>query len=287
MKLSRSLVILGAVVALGRPGAAQATDTTWIPASDDATLYEHPTGGLANGAGMHMFTGRTEESQLSIRRALVRFDIHDYVKADAKVHEAKLLLYVSLPPDSSQQVSIHRVLQSWSEDTVDAPGTEEQGAPIGNRGVTWLRRDPVCVGCFWSTPGGDFDPLPLAASTLTDSVGIYEWQSPALAEAAETWVTTCASSGGVILLTDEAQGGNLIRLNTRNHSDSAVRPLLQVVWSGGCLIDVPGKTVAAIGLRDWMIVETEDALLICPRNRAQDVKDLVELIKRRKLQHLL
>lgn len=57
--------------------------------------------------------------------------------------------------------------------------------------------------------------------------------------------------------------------------------------SNGCLIDVPGKTVAAVGLRDLMIVETEDALLLCPRSRAQEVKDLVELIKRRKLQHLV
>jgi mannose-1-phosphate guanylyltransferase len=57
--------------------------------------------------------------------------------------------------------------------------------------------------------------------------------------------------------------------------------------SNGCLIDVPGKTVAAVGLRDLMIVETEDALLLCPRSRAQEVKDLVELIKRRKLQHLI
>jgi len=57
--------------------------------------------------------------------------------------------------------------------------------------------------------------------------------------------------------------------------------------SNGCLVDVPGKTVAAIGLRDLMIVETEDALLLCPRSRAQEVKELVELMKRRKLQHLL
>ncbi len=57
--------------------------------------------------------------------------------------------------------------------------------------------------------------------------------------------------------------------------------------SSGCLVDVPGKTVAAVGMRDMIIVETEDALLICPRNRAQDVKDVVELIKRRKLHHLL
>jgi mannose-1-phosphate guanylyltransferase len=57
--------------------------------------------------------------------------------------------------------------------------------------------------------------------------------------------------------------------------------------SGGCLVDVPGKTVAAVGIRDMIIVETEDALLLCPRSRAQEVKDVVELLKRRKLNQLL
>jgi mannose-1-phosphate guanylyltransferase len=57
--------------------------------------------------------------------------------------------------------------------------------------------------------------------------------------------------------------------------------------SSGCLVDAPGKTVAAVGIRDLMVVETEDALLLCPRSRAQEVKDLVELLKRRKLNHLL
>jgi mannose-1-phosphate guanylyltransferase len=55
----------------------------------------------------------------------------------------------------------------------------------------------------------------------------------------------------------------------------------------GCLIDVPGRTVAALGVRDLIVVETDDALLICPRSRAQEVKEVVELIKRRKLHQLL
>jgi mannose-1-phosphate guanylyltransferase len=57
--------------------------------------------------------------------------------------------------------------------------------------------------------------------------------------------------------------------------------------SSGCLVDVPERAVAVLGVHDLIIVETEDALLICPRHRAQEVKDLVELIKRRKLHYLL
>ncbi len=33
----------------------------------------------------------------------------------------------------------------------------------------------------------------------------------------------------------------------------------------------PKKLVAAVGIRDLVVVETDDALLICPRDRAQDV----------------
>ena len=55
----------------------------------------------------------------------------------------------------------------------------------------------------------------------------------------------------------------------------------------GCLIEADGKVVATIGLRDVVIVDTQDALLICPRERAQEVKEIVEILKRRKLNHLL
>ncbi len=42
-----------------------------------------------------------------------------------------------------------------------------------------------------------------------------------------------------------------------------------------------GRLVAALGLRDLMIVDTPDAVLVCPRDRAQDVKRLVDELKAR------
>lgn len=45
-------------------------------------------------------------------------------------------------------------------------------------------------------------------------------------------------------------------------------------------ISAPGKLVAMIGLRDLIVVDTEDALLVCPRSRAQDVKKVVEALGR-------
>jgi mannose-1-phosphate guanylyltransferase len=57
--------------------------------------------------------------------------------------------------------------------------------------------------------------------------------------------------------------------------------------TSGCFIDVAGKTVAAVGIRDLIVVETDDALLLCPREHAQDVKEVVELLKRKKKLKLL
>lgn len=52
------------------------------------------------------------------------------------------------------------------------------------------------------------------------------------------------------------------------------------LWSGG-------KMVAALGVSNLVIVETPDALLICPRNRAQDVSKIVKWLEERKRKDLL
>ena len=45
------------------------------------------------------------------------------------------------------------------------------------------------------------------------------------------------------------------------------------------LIVSPNRLVATIGLEGYVIVDTEDVLLVCPRDRAQDVKKLVDILK--------
>ena len=49
----------------------------------------------------------------------------------------------------------------------------------------------------------------------------------------------------------------------------------------------PKKFVAAVGIRDLVVVETEDALLLCPRDRAQDVGKIVKWLEAEKLSHLI
>jgi mannose-1-phosphate guanylyltransferase len=46
-----------------------------------------------------------------------------------------------------------------------------------------------------------------------------------------------------------------------------------------CLIHGSRRLVATIGLEDMIIVDTEDALLVCPKKRAQEVRALVDRLK--------
>jgi len=39
------------------------------------------------------------------------------------------------------------------------------------------------------------------------------------------------------------------------------------------------KLIAGVGLEGMIVVDTPDAILVCPRERAQDVKKIVELLK--------
>ena len=55
----------------------------------------------------------------------------------------------------------------------------------------------------------------------------------------------------------------------------------------GNFLWAPSKFVAAIGVRDIVVVETPDALLICPRDRAQDVAKMVKYLEENKKAGLL
>ena len=45
--------------------------------------------------------------------------------------------------------------------------------------------------------------------------------------------------------------------------------------------------IATIGLDNIVVVETDDAILVCDKNKAQSVKDVVDILKERKLDKYL
>jgi mannose-1-phosphate guanylyltransferase len=71
------------------------------------------------------------------------------------------------------------------------------------------------------------------------------------------------------------------------HGENIFAGLNQTLDAEGNFLWSPDKFVAAIGVRDLVVVETPDALLICPRDRAQDVSKVVKALEERKLKKLL
>jgi mannose-1-phosphate guanylyltransferase/mannose-6-phosphate isomerase len=74
---------------------------------------------------------------------------------------------------------------------------------------------------------------------------------------------------------------------TADASGNSVEGEAVLIDTTGSLVFGDRRLVAAIGLEDMIIVDTEDALLVCPRSRAQDVRKVVEALKRsRKTRYL-
>ncbi|MFA5853563.1 MAG: sugar phosphate nucleotidyltransferase [Patescibacteria group bacterium] len=57
--------------------------------------------------------------------------------------------------------------------------------------------------------------------------------------------------------------------------------------SGNLLYSFTGKLIATAGLKDMIVLETEDVVLVCPKNRAQDVKKIVEALEKKKMKKYL
>jgi len=55
----------------------------------------------------------------------------------------------------------------------------------------------------------------------------------------------------------------------------------------GNYIDAGGKIVAAIGVQDLIIVVTDDAVLVCKKGHSQDVKEVVDFIRRKQMSEYL
>jgi mannose-1-phosphate guanylyltransferase len=66
----------------------------------------------------------------------------------------------------------------------------------------------------------------------------------------------------------------------KSGSDNVIRGEHHGVQTRRTLVYASSRMVATLGVEDLVIVETPDAVLVCRRDRASEVKQLVELLKR-------
>jgi len=92
---------------------------------------------------------------------------------------------------------------------------------------------------------------------------------------------------GDIAWNDVGSWNAVYELHARDRAGNALRTHTMIEDSAGNYVDVEKKLVALLGVKDLIVVDTPDALLIADRGRAQQVGDLVKLLEKAGHHHLL
>lgn len=69
------------------------------------------------------------------------------------------------------------------------------------------------------------------------------------------------------------------RIKHSNEYGNVVSGNIITVNTSNCIIEGSKKLIAAVGLEDLIIVDTDDATLICDKNSANDIKKIIENLK--------
>ena len=217
------------------PWLAAAQTQITLGAAKDNTLYEVNGAEVSNGAGDHLFAGRTNDGFR--RRGLIAFDLSS-IPPGATVTAVNLRLVMSRSKAQAKNVGLHLVLQDWGEGTSHASGEEGGGAIPTSGDATWTKR--LYPSTAWSTAGGSF----LAAASATTAVnheGAYTWSSAGMIADVQAWVDSPAMNFGWVLVGEENGTKTTKRFDTRTNPNIANRPQLTVTFdasvaTGGCCL---------------------------------------------------
>jgi mannose-1-phosphate guanylyltransferase len=86
---------------------------------------------------------------------------------------------------------------------------------------------------------------------------------------------------------DVGSWDEVVRLTPTNGDGNALRGTVIAKDSHRNYIDAGNKLVATIGVDDIIVVTTDDAVLICKKGRSQDVKEVVDYLRRKQINELL
>ena len=69
------------------------------------------------------------------------------------------------------------------------------------------------------------------------------------------------------------------RIKKTNEDGNVVSGNVITVDTQNCIIQGKNKLIASVGLRDLIIVDTEDAILICEKHKAGEIRKVTENLK--------
>ena len=202
-------------------------DMVHIPADRDATLIEDANGAAANGIGPAFFAGRNNQGQFALRRALIRFDVAGNLPERALIDRAFVSLYQTSNSNAgTSTVSLHRVLQDWSEGTAFSAGGG--GAPSTAGDVTWLHTSYDLE--YWVQAGGHFIPN-ASGSEQVAGQGFYTWQdSINLVNDVRVWLHSPQQNFGWLVMGDEDTPQSAKRFASREAPAVDQQPMLTIEY---------------------------------------------------------
>ncbi len=153
-------------------------------------------------------------------RSLIRFDL-SALPDGSTIYSAILTLS---PNASSGSVSAYRVTSQWDEGNCPNQSCTPDGA-------TWINRVSLPAPLPWGTPGGDYDPTPLATVSAVPG-------SPTptitmdLTALTRDWVNGTVPNQGFIVLSNSP--GTQFGVATSDNVDPAQWPKLEITYSCPC-----------------------------------------------------
>ena len=205
----------------------------------DAAIYEEGNGSIANGSGSYLFTGSTESRNGSAeRRALLAFSITQMIPEGSTITSVNLELTMSRTQSGAQSVSLHRLLEDWSEGPSDPSGQEGGGTSAVEGDVTWIHRE--LAETLWTTPGASFAPSASATLQVANEGGYTYSSTPGLVADVQGWLDDPSSNFGWALVIDSPPSGSAKRFNSRENSSATSRPKLTIEYES----DLEGPTAS-------------------------------------------
>ncbi|MEX1140242.1 MAG: mannose-1-phosphate guanylyltransferase [Bacteroidota bacterium] len=86
---------------------------------------------------------------------------------------------------------------------------------------------------------------------------------------------------------DVGSWDEVVRLSPKNEQGNSIKGLTVTRNSTNNYIDAGSKVVATVGVDDLIIISTKDAVLVCRKGQSQDVKEIVDFIRRKQMNDFL
>ena len=86
---------------------------------------------------------------------------------------------------------------------------------------------------------------------------------------------------------DVGSWDEVVRLTSTNNEDNVTFGTVFTKDSRHNYIDADNMVVATIGVNDLIVITTDDAVLICKKGHSQDVKEIVDFLRRKQMNDLL